>query len=46
MDSQVPQKFAECHICATDIPMWGAVRCRITASEKLDDMLGMHDNAG
>ncbi len=46
MDSQVPQKFAECHICATDIPMYGAVRCSVTASEKLDNMLGLQDDAG
>lgn len=46
MDSQVPKKNAEYHICATDIPMYGAVRCSVTASEKLDNMLGLQDDAG
>ena len=42
MDSQVPQKNAEYHICA----MYGAVRCRITTNVLFDDLLGLHDNAG
>lgn len=46
MDSQVPQKNDEYHICATDIPMYGAVRCRITTNVLFDDLLGLHDNAG